>query len=108
MIFNIHPGAGPKNALGTAITTNKDDEILKVDINIYEGSIAKQVDPENTSVQAQQLRSISEEDRIGAVSVHEGTHAVDKTPGIDDKSKNSPREKKAYAAQKQHIQELKR
>lgn len=30
MIFNIHPGAGPKNALGTAITTNKDDEILKV------------------------------------------------------------------------------
>lgn len=106
--INIHPGAGPKNALGTAITTNKDDEILKVNINIYEGSIAKQVDPENTSVQAQQLRSISEEDRIGAVSVHEGTHAVDKTPGIDDKSKNSPREKKAYAAQKQHIQELKR
>ena len=38
--INIHPGAGPKNALGTAITTNKDDEILKVDINIYEGSIA--------------------------------------------------------------------
>lgn len=103
--IELNPGLGEKEKeLGRTDTYRREDngEITSVEITIYEGSIAEQIEPQYTSERAQRLRSLSEEDRIGDVGVHEATHAVDDTPHSD----TNQREAKARAAEKQHVREL--
>lgn len=107
--ITISDGEEPENHLGVAVEhTDANDTVVGVDIIIYEGSIDKQVEPQYSSEQANQLRPMSKDDRIGTIGVHEGLHSVDKTPRTDDKSSNSPREQNANAAQKKHARELER
>ena len=103
--IELNPGIGERRKeLGRTDTYRREDngKITSVKITIYEGSIAKQIEPQYTSEQAQRLRSLSEEDRIGDVGVHEATHAVDDTPHSDA----NQREANARAAEKQHVREL--
>lgn len=105
----VHSRTGPKRELGR---TDRDldefsGEILNAQINIFEGSIEEQVESGYSSDRAKRLRSLSAEDRIGVLGVHEGVHSVDKTPVTDDKSPDSPREKNAIAAETTHTRELK-
>ena len=101
--FELHPGKGKiKKELGVTITNRINDERISAAIHIYKGSIAEQSKPQYTGERAQRLRSLSEEDRIGMVGVHEATHAIDDTPS----SNTNQREANAVAAEIQHIQEL--
>ena len=102
--ITLHEGNGPeKGELGsTVIHNNSDGEIIGMDVNIYKGSIEKQVEPQYSGEVANRLRPLSEEDRIGTIGVHEGKHVIDQTPQADKKT----REANATKAEKRHVREL--
>ena len=76
--ITIHEGKGPnKNELG-----RHDRHVAGADIHIYESSIEEQIEPQYTGDRATYLRTLSKEDRIGTIGVHEGYHAIDKTEGF--------------------------
>ena len=101
--FELHPGKGKiKKELGVTITNRINDERISAAIHIYKGSIAEQSKPQYTGERAQRLRSLSEEDRIGMIGVHEATHAVYDTPD----SSTSEREARAEASEIRHVWEL--
>lgn len=88
----------------TDIDSNSKGETVRAVVNIYKGSIERQVAPQYTKEQANRLRHLSEEDRIGTIAVHEGRHVVDTTPQTD----KDTREKNAKDAEKRHDNELER
>lgn len=106
----IDAGEGPQSELGRTDITKADGEITKAAITIFESSIEQQVQPQYVGERANRLRSLSPEDRIGAISVHEGIHSTDPTssPAKPMKPSDNPREKKAVAGEKQHAKELER
>ena len=104
--ITLHEGEGERRGeLGrTDISRDVNGEIVEKAIHIYKGSIKKQVLPIYSSERANRLRPLSEEDRIGVISVHEGKHVVDNTTQKDV----STREKNAENAEKRHVNELER
>ena len=104
--ITVNNGEGPyRGELGRSdIDSNSKGETVRAVVNIYKGSIERQVAPQYTKEQANRLRPLSEEDRIGTIAVHEGRHVVDTTPQTD---KNT-REKNAKDAEKRHVNELER
>ena len=104
--ITLHEGEGERRGeLGrTEISRDVNGEIVEKAIHIYKGSIKKQVLPIYSSERANRLRPLSEEDRIGVISVHEGKHVVDNTTQKDV----STREKNAENAEKRHVNELER
>ncbi|WP_417013571.1 RHS repeat domain-containing protein, partial [Alistipes sp.] len=104
--ITVNNGEGPyRGELGRSdIDSNSKGETVRAVVNIYNGSIERQVAPQYTKEQANRLRPLSEEDRIGTIAVHEGRHVVDTTPQTD---KNT-REKNAKDAEKRHVNELER
>lgn len=77
-------------------------EIRSADITVYEGSITEFVRSDKTfsDTEKQELMRLSTaEERLGAVTTHEGTHAIDDT--MDDK-----REERAVANEKLYLNEV--
>lgn len=104
--ITVNNGEGPyRGELGRSdIDSNSKGETVRAVVNIYKGSIERQVAPQYTKEQANRLRPLSEEDRIGTIAVHEGRHVVDTTPQTD----KDTREKNAKDAEKRHDNELER